>query len=149
MRLYFIIFCLLATSDFSLCQKLDFKFYSTGGKYEYGSLTFLNQLEAKYSYRYEGMKLILVETPSLSDSLFLQQCMVLEKLNAEELQLLFVYSCWNEIDSSGYYTTIETAQQLSDGYNEFRIRFLDSEANVIYSGNHILSELEIMDILSN
>lgn len=112
---------------------LDFEFTdSLGGTYRTTAL--LRQLEEKYKYRYQQMNILLIETPALKDAVYLEQERILNSLGhgeAEELQIMFVISCWTQEYGHGYHTSIETARRLAGKHGAFRVRLLDEKGTVL------------------
>ena len=145
MNVVITLFFLTIYVSFANAQMLDFTFYDSGCK-EYRSITLIDQLQEKFNYRFESEKIILVETPSLKDSLFLVQSEILKQINNEQLGLIYVISCWNEVEKNGYHTSLEEAKIISAGNDKFRIRILNSKAVILYESMDILSaeEIELM-----
>jgi len=117
----------LLYSGFVNAEVLDFEFMDNSGR-TFRSTMLLAQLEQRYNYRYENMSILLIETPSLSDGNYLRQNEILKSLGhgeAEELQLMYVTSCWTEEYLHGYHTSIKTAESLAGTNKGFRLTLID------------------------
>ncbi|MCU0370580.1 MAG: hypothetical protein MUC31_04120, partial [Bacteroidales bacterium] len=85
--LYTIVFAfMLASTAFS--QILDFKFYDANGR-GYNSTTFNKEINSSDNIGLDEC-IILIETPSLIDSQYFQQNKILDLLDAESLQLIYI-----------------------------------------------------------
>ena len=109
---------------------LAFEFFDANGK----------------SYRSNSMKeydrIVLLETPSLSDEIYARQQEALEKLRPHT-RLFVVVSCTAEEYKGGFYTTPKTARELAGGHRAFRIRILNGIGNVLRGSNQIIGEVDL------
>ncbi len=104
--LYTIVFTSILTS-ISISQTLDFKFCDANGR-EYRSTTFSKAISSGDNTG-SGESIILLETPSLHDSLYIKQDQILNLLDAESLRLIYITACSTEEYKDGYHTTTEMA----------------------------------------
>ena len=89
-------------------QYTYFKFYSNKGN-EYTTSTLNKQFEKEYHSKFQE-RIILIETASLKDTLYSNQYKILDLMDSENLQLIYVIACLTEENRNGYYTTIEDAK---------------------------------------
>jgi hypothetical protein len=136
-HLFTIVFSLIVISA-SFAQTLDFKFYDSNGR-EFSSATFSKEIITRADIDFHG-GIILLETPSLDDTLFKKQDQILDFLDAESLRLIYITACPTEEYKHGYHTTVETANALINTDKRFRIRLLDNNAGVIYESLEVISK---------
>lgn len=145
--LYTIVFTFILTS-ISFSQTLDFKFCDANEK-EYRSTTFSKVISSGDNTG-SGESIILLETPSLNNSLYIKQDQILNFLDAESLRLIYITACSTEEYKDGYHTTIESAKALIKPGAGFRIRLLDNNAGVIFESSELISKEIISQVfLSN
>ena len=133
-RLLFLL--IFISPSFLFAQILDFNFCDSQG-HSYQSKNFNAQIKKEYNSEY-NLKLILVETPDLKDSLFKKQFEILNSMDAEELNLIYVSASFNNEDKDGYHTSINTARTLMNSKPGFRIRILNANGKVIKESKDIL-----------
>jgi hypothetical protein len=141
-----IFFALLVISG-SIAQTLDFKFYDSNGK-EFSSLTFNKETITKAGIDFDG-GIILLETPSLDDSFYVKQNLILNLLDAESLRLIYIKACPKEEYKHGYHTTIETAKALINQDIGFRIRLLDNNSGVLFESFKVISKEIVNQVYSS
>ena len=137
-----VIFCfliVLKTSSFS--QTINFDFFNSNGK-EFNTKNLNEQLEKEFGVRFEA-KIILLETPSLKDSLYVKQNEILNRLDAEILQILFITACTKKEYLHGYHTSIETAKKIMGENHKFRLRIIEPGGEMFFESFDTLSESEI------
>jgi len=140
-----IFFLILISPSFIFAQILDFNFFDSNG-HSYQSKNYNSQLEKEFNSKY-NLKMILLETPDLQDSLFQKQFKILNSLKAEELNLIYVSACLNKEDKDGYHTSIITAKTLMKSRPGFRIRILNTNGKVLKESRNILASDTIKKIL--
>jgi len=138
-------FLILISPSLLFAQILDFNFFDSNG-HSYQSKNFNVQIEKEYNSKY-NLKMILVETPDLKDSLFQKQFKFLNSMDAEELNLIYISACFNNEDKDGYHTSINTAKTLMNSRPEFRIRILNNDGKVLKESRNILPTDTIKKIL--
>ena len=121
---------ILIFSISSFAQILNFDFFNSKGK-QYSIMTLNEQLEKEYNAEFDE-KIILLETVSLTDSIYKSQKRLLDVLNADSLQLIYITACLTKEYKDGYHTTIEKAKELMEENPNYRIRIIGSQANVLF-----------------
>jgi len=129
----------------SFAQILEFKFYNSNEK-EYTTTTFNKQLETEYKSDFSE-RIILLETTSLNDSLYLKQKNILTSLDTETHQLIFITACSTEKFIHGYHTSIKVAKDIIGTNPKFRIRILNTRADIIFESHNVISVRKIKEIL--
>jgi len=147
MRQLITISILFIFSISSFGQTLNFDFFNSNGK-QYNTKTLNEQLENEYNAEFDE-KIILLETPSLTDSLYVSQNRILDLLKAESLELIYITACLTKEHKGGYHTTIEKAKELVGENPRFRIRLLGLGANILFESNEVISKNEIEELLNN
>ena len=135
----FSLLTILTISSFS--QTLNFEFFNSNGK-EFNTKILNEQLEKEYGTRFEE-KIILLETPCLKDSIYIQQNKILNDIDAESLQLIFITACAEKEYKGGYHTSIEKAKEIMGENHKFRIRILESGGKILFESYETLSKYEI------
>lgn len=145
MKKSLLIIIFLLYSGFVNAEVLDFEFMDNSGR-TFRTTMLLAQLEQKYSYRYENVSILLIETPSPIDQDYSKQNQILDSMDhgeAEELQLMYVISCWTEEYKHGYHTSIKTAKSLAGTNKAFRVILIDVNGKVYFRNSSPIS-LEIL-----
>jgi hypothetical protein len=137
----------LFISTISYNQTLDFKFYDSDGR-EFSTATFNKEIISRDNIGlFKGI--VLLETPSLNNSIYFQQNQILNLLDAESLQLIYITACLAEEYKDGYHTTVETANTLIKPGTGYRIRLLDNNAGVIFESDEVISKEIISQVFSS
>jgi hypothetical protein len=137
----------LFISTISYNQTLDFKFYDSNGR-EFSTATLNKEIISRDNIGlFKGI--VLLETPSLNNSIYFQQNQILNILDAESLQLIYITACLAEEYKDGYHTTVETANTLIKPGTGFRIRLLDNNAGVIFESEEVISKEIITRVFSS
>ena len=120
-----------------LADIVDIEFH-TRSNTTYRTTNLSADLKKNYGIKFDGEKVLLIETPHLSSPQYKVQREQLNRLghNTEEYQVMFVVACQNEESEGGYYTTIEEARKLANGISVFRVRLLDSKGVVVNESAH-------------
>jgi len=147
MKTLSLIFILCTFTLITYSQSLNFEFYNSASK-KYNTASFSEQLEKEYDAKFNE-RIVLLETPKLSDSLYLLQNKILDKLDAESLQLIYITACLEQENGSGYHTSIKTAKEIMGTSNKFRIRLLDSTGNIILESDEVISQKIIEDLVQS
>ena len=125
---------------------VDFEFQAAGGHPVYRS-TSLTALRRDLAPAIHPV-VALVETPSFDDARYRQQIALLESLDAEELQLLFVAACTCGTNASGYSTTVETARRIAGAGPRFHVTLLDGEGVVLRESDAVLPPSDIEEVVT-
>lgn len=143
-----IIFTLILLSIVSTinAQKMNFDFFDASGK-KYNSETFSEQLGKEYKTNFNE-QIILLLTPNKNDTTYLRQEKILTKIDAEELQIIYVVACKNEELTDGYYTSRETAKKLMGESDNFRVYIVDSEGKLKYKSDRVVSQKRIEELVN-
>ena len=129
----------------SFSQTMNFEFFNSNGK-KFNTTTLNEQLENEYGTRFET-KIILLETPNLRDSLYIQQDKILNEIDAESLQLIFITVCPEKECKGGYHTSIEKAKEIMGKNPEFRLRIIRSGGKIVFESYDVLSKDKILNVL--
>lgn len=141
MKIFLLTTLILLFFVVSCSEILDFEFIDNSGR-SYRTTTLLTQLEQRYNYQFKNLSIVLMETPSLKDQKYLKQNAILDSMNhaeAENLQLMYITSCWNEEYKHGYHTSIKTAKRLVKTNNSFRIIIMDVNGKIFFKSNEPIS----------
>lgn len=133
-----------------LAETVDFEFQSSNSK-KYRTTTLIADLKRHYGIEFISEKVLLIETPYLSNLQYVTQRDQLTRLGhkAEEFLVMFVVACQNEESKHGYHTTIEEARKLSNGQSLFRVRLLDSKGVVMHKSTQPVLENRLIKWLEN
>ena len=104
----------------SYADTMEFDFQGSAGE-PYRSTSFNQKIEAKYKAKY-NITLILVQTPSLDNADYLKQNKILDEIDAEQLQVIYVIACPKKEYSHGYHTTIDEAGKLMGESKAFKTK---------------------------
>lgn len=144
MKSILIAIMLFFVSSAASAEVVDIEFFDSGND-QYRTVTLSADLKLHYGNSFEGMRVLLIEVPSLNSKDYLAQDRALEDLGheTEDFRVLFVIACTQEEYKSGYHTTREVALKLAAGMTQFRARLLDSSGNVIRVEHRPLSGNEL------
>jgi hypothetical protein len=145
MRQLITISFLVFFTHLSFSQTMNFDFFDSNSK-EYNTVNLIEQLGKEYNTEFEE-SIILLETPNLNDILYLLQNKILDSLDAESLQLIYIVACSMKEQEGGYHTSVEKAKEIMGDNTNFRIRILGTEAKIIFESNDVISKNEIEKIL--
>lgn len=116
---------------------VDIEFTDNSGA-KYRTTTLQLNLEQNYGQQFPGIKVLLIETPSLTSKLYLSQYEYLNALEHEEFQVMYVVASRESEIPYGYHTTVEGAQNLAEGDTLFRVRLLNANGEVLNDSNVVL-----------
>ncbi len=145
MKPYILILFLYSISLISYSQVLDFEFCNSENK-KYNSTSLCSQLEKEYNTKFDEW-IVLLETPELSDSLYLLQNKILDKLDAESLQLIYITACLMQEKNDRYHTSMETAKEIMGNSNKFKVRILDSSGKIIFESYEVIPRKRIEELV--
>jgi hypothetical protein len=117
---------------------------SYGEAYELTNISM--QLKKQYALEKNPITLVLL-TNKLDGSRFVKQLSVLNAVNAEIYQYIYVVGCTTDRDESGYSISREDATDILST-NEFQIRIYDGYGKLAYSSEKVLSEQELKSHLT-
>lgn len=129
MRLLTLITWLVYSTSVFATEAVDFTFFDNSGR-KYTSTTFSDDLEKYYGRSFKEIKLLLIQTPSLEDEMFLEQEKLLKKSGHEELSIIYVVASAKQKYKDGYYTSVKAASNLVAGKPAFRIWLLDTDGAI-------------------
>lgn len=125
---------LFIAPDLYAAEVLDIEFKDSGGKL-YHTTTLTKDVTLQYGQAFADidMKVLLIQTPALSDKQYQVQNTNLDALGheTEELQVIFITACAQQEYLHGYHTSVETAKRLSSAKHSFRVRLLNSKGVVL------------------
>ena len=127
-------------------EVLDIEFKDSGGTL-YHTTTLTKDITSQYGQAFADidMKVLLIQTPTLSDEKYRIQNTNLDALGheTEELQVIFITSCTQQEYLYGYHTSVETAKRLSSAKHPFRVRLLNSKGVVLKDSSSPVSTNEL------
>ena len=92
--------------------------------------------------------LIVLATSDIESPLFMSQLNNINAFNAEEYGYLLVIANAVNIDSSGYYTSIEEAESILKG-NEFKITIMNGQGDLVIESTKTLDAVELKKYLTS
>lgn len=138
---------LLSASAVYAAEVLDVEFKDTSDRQLYHTTTLSRDLILWYGREVANVnvKVLLIETPILSDKRYKMQNNSLNRLGheVEEFQVMFVTACTEEEYHDGYHTTREAAIRLSSNKGSFRVRLLNSTGRVLKDKSEPVSTIEL------
>ena len=139
------ILALLVLSCANCTRSHEIKVTDSHGK-AYRLSDISTQLREEYGLEKNPIIMVLL-TNELDDSRFNEQLNILNKLNAEAYQYIYVVGAVVDRDDSGYSLSSEDAMIMLSG-NEFQIRIYDEYGKLEYSSSKVLSEQELKNHLT-
>jgi hypothetical protein len=123
----------------------NFTFYDSYGRmYEIDTAS--SQVRKEYQLENKPI-IIIIATNSTNQRKFIEQMKVIEKVNAEEFQYLYVLANSENEDNSGYFTTKTVASKLLSG-KQFKIIINDQCGKRIKSSYQTINETEFKNCLT-
>jgi hypothetical protein len=131
---------LLAIAFSVLIQSLDtnawdFTFYDTANL-RYHTKTLAHDIQQNHNFSAQIEHVLLLLTPSLSDTRFIEQAGIIDSLDAEDLRFVTIVSCASKEYRDGYHTDRKTAKLLLKEHPEVRLVILDQRARPVYSAKN-------------
>ena len=103
----------------------------------------------KKNYNLDSFPTIIVlATSDIKSPLFMSQLKSINTFNAEEYGYLLVIANAENIDSSGYYTSIEEAASILKG-NEFKITIMNGQGDLVIESTKTLDAVELKKHLTS
>jgi hypothetical protein len=135
----------IASTNSVAAEQLNFVFMdATGRSYQSSRLADGLGLQGWSPDEIEGVKVLLIETPSLSDKRYLRQMTLLDSAGiAYDDKVLYVVACTEKEFRFGYHTSKQVARVLNNSAVIFRVRLLDEHGTVIRCSTSPVS-VEIM-----
>lgn len=127
---------------------MDFSFYDSTGVKKYSSTSITDDLRKNDQLNPDDVKIILLQTPSFNDSVFVRQSSIVDSIAAVKKNIIFVVSCPSDKYPQRYFTNKETALRLSGEMKGHRIAVLNANGMVIYRNNAIVSTRMLQSILN-
>lgn len=129
-------------------MSMEFTFFGSSGKKQYTSTSVITDLLKNNNVNSDEIKIVLLHTPSLSDSIFIHQTKILDTISVRNPNLMIVVSCPSEEYRNGYFTKKETALRLSAEMKGYRIAVLNSSGMVIYRNNIVVPPRSLYSVLN-
>jgi hypothetical protein len=115
--------------------KTEFAFYDAYGALYNSSTAGLN---VKKEFNLESKpKLVVIATSSKYNPKFIEQMNILSKVNAEEMNYMYIIANSEEEDRSGYYFRKAEAANFLSG-DSFKIAIYDENGEAIKKSDHII-----------
>lgn len=92
--------------------------------------------------------IIVLATSDIKSPLFMSQLKNINAFNAEEYGYLLVIANAENIDSSGYYTSIEEAESILKG-NEFKMIIMNGQGDLVIESTKTLGAVELKKYLTS
>ena len=111
---------------------VDVPFFDTAGN-RYRTSSLATDLASRYGHKFEGARVLLVETRSLASAEYEAQSKAVDSLGhgeIEQFRILLVVACPSGEYKHGYHISPDVAQMLVSGETRFRVRLL-SPAGVV------------------
>lgn len=103
----------------------------------------------KKNYNLDALPTIIVlATSDINSPLFMSQLKNINAFNAEEYGYLLVIANAANIDSSGYYTSIEEAGSILKD-REFKMIIMNGQGDLVIDSTKILEAVELKKYLTN
>lgn len=135
MRALIILMIVMASTELMASEKLDFVFLdASGSQYQTSKLAESLSDQGWPSDEREGMKILLIETPSLKDSRYTHEMSMLNAPGtiSEGDKVLYVVACFDQEFVSGYHTSKQVARVLGYSGAKFQVRLLDEHGAVLH-----------------
>lgn len=142
-----IVLCILLALSVGCAKKIDFEFYDSMGR-KYTVKTLNASFKKHYGQSYKPY-LMLIETPNSNNEEFKKQILVLNSINGEAVNSIFIIANQSKVDTSGYHVMLEMAKKMSNGYDGFRIRILENTGRVILESSHNIKRDRILKIINS
>jgi hypothetical protein len=129
-------------------MSMDFPFFDPSGKKLYSSSSIVADRMKNDQVNNDEVKIILLQTPSLKDSIFIRQTMILDTIAVDRARILIVVSCPEEENKNGFFTKKATADSLAAELKGYRIAILNSSGMVIYRNNIVVPPRSLLSVLN-
>jgi len=125
----------------SVSQLTGFRFYDANGGV-YNSLTAPSVFKKEFNLNNKP-KMLIIATSSKSNQKYKLQIEAMNKINAEEMEYLYILANSEEENNSGYYMTKLDSSNILKG-NYFRVIIYDQFGKIIKESTKIIGEKELI-----
>ncbi len=140
-----IVLLIVLSGCVSTSESAEFRFYDAHGE-EYNSLTAPSNFKKEFNLDAQP-KMVIVATSSSSNPEYKEQIDVISKVNAEEMEYLYVIANSEEEQSQGYYMTREDSANILEG-TTFKIIVFDGLSKAIKESNQVIGINEFKNYLT-
>ena len=133
----YLLVLLLSSSCSSMCVSKEFSFYDSHGVL-YRSNSAGSDVKNEYQLE-RNPKIILLATLSTREIKYQEQISVIQKLDAEKYQYMFVLANAEEEDRSGYYASKSVASELLNG-SSFKIIIYGEHGELLRESSQVIRE---------
>jgi hypothetical protein len=126
-------------------KSADFTFHDAHGNI-YSASSTPTKLQKEFDLSSKP-KIVVIAASSISNIKYKEQISEISKLNAEELQFLYVLANSEEEDNSGYYSTLTASSKILDG-KEFKILIYGGQGEIIKSSDTVIKAEELKNHLT-
>lgn len=140
-----IVLLIVLSGCVSTSESAAFRFYDAHGE-EYNSLTAPSNFKKEFNLDTRP-KMVVVAISSSSNPKYKEQIDVIGKVNAEEMEYLYIIANSEEEQSQGYYMTREDSANILEG-TTFKIIIFDGLSKVVKNSNQIIGINEFRNYLT-
>lgn len=126
-------------------NRLDFEFYDAMER-QYTVKTLEASFKQHYGHSYRPF-VVLVETAEINNDRYRKQLGVLEKLDTEKINAIYVIACQSVAEKSGYHVKPDLAKKMMPK-GEFRIRVISPKGLLLKESQQDMSAEEIELLIS-
>jgi len=142
MRYWLLIFILLPIN--AQADQSDFSFYDTGGTHKYAISNISAQLSSQYGFKVRPFAIVVASEKK--SQLYRKQFEYLNRLDAENLSLIYISALSDKVDTHGYHTDESVADKILDGRNFIAVIYTP-EGVMLFSSENVLTDKEIENIV--
>ncbi len=119
----------------NLSKLTELTFYDAHGE-EYNSSTASSNLKKKFNLE-DKPRIVVIATSSKSNQRYKEQISAINKVNAEEMQYLYIVANTDDEDHSGYYMTRKGSKHILAG-DIFKVIIYDELGQIIKKSNEVI-----------
>jgi len=123
----------------------EFTFYDSHGN-EYNSLTAPSNLKKEFNIDVKP-RMVVIATSSKSNTKYKEQIDIISKVNAEEMQYLYVVASSKEEDHSGYYVEKMNSERILVG-DDFKVIVYDEIGQIVIKSTNVIGVVELKNHLT-
>ena len=142
-----ILISLLATQSL-MAQQWKFNFFDAKED-KYNSKSLASDIQKIYHLSAQNVHMFILLTPSLNDSIYVQQSKTIDSLDAEKSQLITVVACTSNEYRNGYHTDKKTARRLANKHSQVRMAVLDRNGSLLYTARKVINAERLKQILKH
>jgi hypothetical protein len=142
------IFILLLVTQVSIGQQWKFNFFDAG-KRKYNSTRLIDDIQNNNHLSISNVHVLIPLTPSLNDSIYVQQSRTIDSLDAESSQFITVIACTSNEYRDGYHTDKNTARRLANKHSQVRIAVLDRNCFLLYATKQVINSERFKEIFKH